>query len=164
MGECAARAAAKEFGHVAWFPNYSAAVRGGYCECFVIYADEPIASPVLSQVQTVVVADPIQLKASEDRVRPGGTLIVESTGLKQEVTRKDIKVVKVPALEQARAAGNARGANFIMLGWYVGLTGIIPPARVEQDLEARFGSNRAVLDSNLKAFRMGLEASTKKSK
>ena len=158
IGECVARAASKAYEHVVWFPNYSAAVRGGSCECFVIYSDEAIASPVLSQVQTVVVLDPAQVKASEPRVRPGGTLIVESGGLSQEVERNDITLVRVPALEQARASGNARGSNFIILGRYIAATKLIEPALVEQDLEARFGNNREVLAANLGSFRMGLDS------
>jgi 2-oxoglutarate ferredoxin oxidoreductase subunit gamma len=159
IGECVARAAAKAYRNVVWFPNYSAAVRGGSCECFVIFSDEPIASPVLSQVQTVVVLDPAQVKASEPRVRTGGTLIVESTGLSQEVERRDIAVLKVPALELARASGNARASNFIILGRYVSATRVIEPGLVEEDLATRFGGSREVLTSNLKAFRMGFEGS-----
>ena len=62
VGEFVAEAATKEYEHVVWFPNYSAAVRGGPCECFVIYSNEEIASPVLSKVQTVVVLDPAQFQ------------------------------------------------------------------------------------------------------
>jgi 2-oxoglutarate ferredoxin oxidoreductase subunit gamma len=159
-GECTARAATKAYEHVVWFPNYGAAVRGGPCECFVIFSDEPIASPVLSQVQTVVVLDPAQLKASEKRVRPGGKLIVESTGLSENAERKDITVIKVAALEQARASGNPKGANFILLGRYIGTTNLISPALVEKDLEARFGGNKEALASNLLAFRQGLGSVT----
>jgi 2-oxoglutarate ferredoxin oxidoreductase subunit gamma len=158
-GECTARAALETFEHVVWFPNYSAAVRGGACECFVIYSDEAIASPVLSRVQTVVVLDPSQLKSSEERVRPGGVLIVDSTGLRDKVERKDITVIAVPATEQARAIGNPRGANFIILGRYIGTTGLLDPALIEKDLKARFGSNAEVLASNIRAFRAGLEVS-----
>lgn len=153
VGEFVAEAANREYEHVVWFPNYSAAVRGGPCECFVIYSDEDIASPVLSRVQTVVVLDPAQLKACEERVRPGGTLIVESAGLQDEAARNDITVLEVPAIETARAMGNPRGANLIMLGVYVGACHLISPQLVEKDLEARFGDKAG---PNLKAFQQGL--------
>jgi len=156
-GECTVRAAIEKYEHLVWFPNYSSAVRGGPCECTVVFSDEAIASPVLSRVQTVVVLDPAQLKASESRVRAGGTLITESTGLTDDVTRKDITVVKVAALEQARAAGNVRGTNFIILGWYIGTTGLLEPELVEKYLGTKFGGNKKALESNLQAFRMGLE-------
>jgi len=162
-GECTARAALQAYEHVVWFPNYSAAVRGGACECFVIFSDDEIASPVLSQVQSVVILDPAQLKASEERVRPGGVLIIESTGLKDRTARKDITVITVPAQEQARAMGNPRGANFIILGKYIGVSKLLDPALVEKDLESRFGNNAEVLAANLKAFRMGLQSGVKVS-
>ncbi len=156
VGECTVRAAAQAYENLVWFPNYSSAVRGGPCECTVIFSDDDIASPVLSSADAVVVLDPAQLKAGEARVRSGGTLIVESTGLKDEATRDDITVIKVPALEQARAEGNPRGTNFIILGWYIGLTGLLQPALVEAYLETKFKG--AALESNRKAFHLGLAA------
>ncbi len=162
-GECTVQAARKAYEHLVWFPNYSAAVRGGPCECTVVFSDEAIASPVLSRVQTVVVLDPAQLAASEKRVRPGGTLIVESTGLTESATRDDITVIEVPALQQARDAGNVRGTNFILLGWYVGTTGLIDPALVEEYLNTKFGGNAKAAASNVEAFRMGLAACAAKN-
>lgn len=158
VGECTVQAAKQTYENLVWFPNYSSAVRGGPCECTVVFSDEAISSPVLSQAQTVVVLDPAQLGASEKRVRPGGTLIVESTGLTEKAERKDITVIEVPALQQARDAGNVRGTNFIILGWYVGTTGLIEPALVEEYLVTKFGANTAALASNQEAFRLGLAA------
>lgn len=157
VGELAALAANTVYEHVVWFPNYSAAVRGGPCYCYVIYSDERIASPVLSRLQTVVVLDPAQLKTCEGRVRPGGTLIVESTGLQEKVEREDITVIEVPALENARSTGNPRGANFILLGAYVGATQLLSPELIEKELEARFSGSAEVLSSNMEAFRHGLK-------
>ncbi len=154
VGELAALAANAVYEHVVWFPNYSAAVRGGPCYCYVIYSDEEIASPVLSKLQTVVVLDPVQLKVGEGRVRPGGNLIVESTGLQEKVEREDIRVIEVPALEDARAIGNPRGANFIILGAYIGITQLLSPELIEGDLESRFGDKAG---PNLEAFRYGLK-------
>ena len=157
VGEFVAQAANAEYEYVVWFPNYSAAVRGGPCDCYIIYSDEEIASPVLSRLQTVVVLDPLRLKDTENRVRPGGTVIIESSGLKDKVERDDVTVIEVPALENARAMGNPRGANFILLGVYVGTTKLISPDIIEKDLEARFGGNVEVLSSNREAFRHGLK-------
>ncbi len=157
VGELAALAANAMYEHVVWFPNYSAAVRGGPCYCYVIYSDQRIASPVLSRLQTVVVLDPAQSKACEDRVRPGGTIIVESTGLRETVKRKDITVIEVPALQDARAMGSARGANFLLLGVYIGTAQLLPPELIERELEARFAGSAEVLSSNMEAFRHGLK-------
>ena len=157
VGEFVALAANTVYEHVVWFPNYSAAVRGGPCYCYVIYSDEEIASPVLSKLQTVVVLDPVQLKACEGRVRPGGLLIVESTGLPEKIEREDITVIEVPALENARAMGSARGANFILLGVYIGSTELLSAELIERQLEARFAGSAEVLSSNVEAFRHGLK-------
>ncbi len=155
-GEILAQAANTAFEHVVWFPNYSGAVRGGPSECSVIFSDEEIASPVLSRLQAVVLLDPSQLKAYEDRVRPGGMLIVESAGLQQDAARDDITTIKVPALESARAMGNHRGANFILLGVYIKSAKLIPPELIEKALAAKRGDNTKARWLNLAAFRHGL--------
>lgn len=156
-GELLVRAASQQYEHVVWFPNYSTAVRGGPCECTVIFSDEEIAAPVLSKAQVVVVLEPTQLKTFEGRVRPGGTIIVESTGLQSKVARKDVTVIKVPALETARAMGNPLGSNLILLGAYTGAAKLVAPEFIEKELEARFGDRAEVLALNMEAYRHGLK-------
>ena len=157
IGEILSQAANMFYENVVFFPNYSAAVRGGTCECTVIFADEKIASPVLSKAQVVVILDPSQLKTFEERVRTGGTVIVESTGLCDKVGRRDITVIEVQALKVARAMGNPVVSNFILLGAYIKLTNLVSPQLVEKELETRFGDKVEALSLNIEAFHQGLK-------
>ena len=156
-GELLIRAATGTYKNVVFFPNYGGAVRGGPSECTAIFSDMEIASPVLSRVQIVVILEPSQLKQFEGRVRPEGTIIIESKGLQEKVGRGDITVIEVPALETARSLGNPLSSNLILLGAYIGLTELILPQSIESELEEKFGHNAEILSVNRKAFRKGLE-------
>jgi 2-oxoglutarate ferredoxin oxidoreductase subunit gamma len=66
-------------------------------------------------------------------------------------------VIHVPARELATEAGTDRAANFVMLGAYVGATGVVDPSAVEEQIEKEFtGSKARHVPANVGAFRAGL--------
>jgi len=156
-GTLLAEAASSKYKNVTWFPSYAISKRGGLCECTVIFSNDEIASPLLSQADGVIVAEAAQFKDFEGRVRPGGTMIVEKTGLESKAERKDIRVIEVQAIETAISlSGTSRGANLVLLGAFVGVTQIISPELIKQQLKEAFASNEKVLKGNLEAFDQGL--------
>jgi len=156
-GQLLSGAALQVFNHVSYLPSYMDAMRGGLCECTVIFSDEEIASPILDQAQTVMIFDSSQFKVFESRVRPGGVIIIESAGLKDEPQRKDFRLVPISGLEIAVNMGSSVINNLILLGVYVGLVKSIPAELVEEELEKRYGPREAILKRNREAFRQGLE-------
>jgi 2-oxoglutarate ferredoxin oxidoreductase subunit gamma len=112
-----------------------------------------------------------QLPFFEERVRPGGVVILESTGLKAKLERKDLRLFEMPAIEIAASMGSTLVAGMILLGAYVQATNIFPPEFIERELEARFGivetgvravGKDALLTQNVEAFRRGLELAKRK--
>jgi 2-oxoglutarate ferredoxin oxidoreductase subunit gamma len=156
-GQLLSGAALQAYKHVSYLPSYMEAMRGGLCECTVIFSDEEIASPILDQAQTVMILDGSQFKAFESRVRPGGVIIIESAGLRDEPQRKDFKLLPVSGLEIAVSMGSSVINNLILLGIYVGLIKAVPAELVEKELEERYGLREAILKQNREAFRQGLE-------
>lgn len=167
IGDLLAKAALKKYKHIVWFPSYATAMRGGESECCIIFSDEKIPSPIIYRSGTVVVLGAWRIKAFEDRVHPGGLMIIDTTGVKDEhkVVRTDIRVEYVPAMEAAIRIGNVRNANLVMLGAYVEMTKAIPAQLLLDEIEERFGGKgREELVSACKqAFEegMGLIASRK---
>jgi len=156
-GTLLAQAATNEYKNVTWFPSYAISKRGGFVECTVVFSNDDIASPLLSQAYGVIVAEAAQFKAFEDRVRPGGTMIVEKTGLESKAERKDIRIIEVPAIETAISiSGTSRGANLVLLGAFVGVTQIISPELIKQQLKEAFTGKEKVLAGNLEVFDKGL--------
>jgi len=159
-GQVLAWAALRRYEHVSYLPSYGGLRRGGLSECTVILSDEEIASPILEQVQTVILFDGPQLKAFESRVRPGGIMLAESTGLVDKPDRKDFKLLPVSGLEIAISMGDSLINNLIMLGVYIELSKAMPVKIIKEELERKYGGREAVLRRNKEAFERGLELAT----
>jgi 2-oxoglutarate ferredoxin oxidoreductase subunit gamma len=154
-GRLLASAALVSHEHVSWMPAYGEAMRGGLSECTVILSHDAIASPILDVSEAVLMLDSSQLKAFEQRVRPGGIMIVEKAGLKEKPAREDIRVVTVSGMEVAMGLGSLQVTNLVMLGAYMGLVKPISPQLIEDELQRKYGERG--LERNAKAFRVGME-------
>ena len=164
--EILARAAIPEYGHVVWFPYYGAQQRGGQSQCFVTFSEEEIASPYVARPEAVIALEQSVFKLVEGLVHPDGLLITESLGLTKEAERKDVKVLKIPAIQTAIEIGEKRAANFVLLGAYVGAMKCLPSEAVEAIIEERFGkepgqtfgatARSKKASFNTEAFRRGL--------
>ncbi|MDD5094589.1 MAG: 2-oxoacid:acceptor oxidoreductase family protein [Dehalococcoidia bacterium] len=162
-GQMLTQVALKDFPHVLYFPSYGTEMRGGTSECTVVLSESPIGSPVLTQSNVLVIFDITQLQAFENRIKPGGLLILESSTLENgqnPTTRKDIKTLNVPALKIAGELGDIRTISQVLLGAYVQATGVMPADVIEVKLKERFTEKglTKVIDINIKAFREGLKA------
>lgn len=166
LGTLIARAGLRKYEHATRFPNFSAYMRGGPCECTVILSQTPILSPVVANGDVLLILNNSQLPFFERRVRPGGVIIVESTGLKTKLESQDLRLLEIPAIQIAANMGSSLVSNMILLGAYVQATNIFPPEFIERQLEARFGivetgvtalGKETLLAQNMDAFRRGLE-------
>ena len=161
-GTLLAEAATTRYNNVTWFPSYAISKRGGLTECTVVFSDEEIASPLLSQAWAVIVGEAAQFTDFERRVRPGGTMIIEQAGLNTRAKRKDIKVIKVPAIETAIGiSSTSLGATLVLLGALVKAAQIVPPDLIKQQIEKSFAGKEQVMQANLKAFEAGLKSKPK---
>ncbi len=157
-GQLLAWAAFQQYEYVSWLPSYGVQPRGGLSECTVIFSNEKIKSPILDQAQAVMLFDGSQLKVMEPRVRYGGLMIVDKSGLREEKERKDIKLLVSPAIEIAiDSFGGPAASNLIHLGTFIRVTEAVPAELIEQEMEKRFGRKESVLTRNKEAFRRGLE-------
>ena len=121
----------------------------------VIFSNHEIACPLVAQGDALVILENSQLKPYEGRVRKGGLLILESTGLKEKVGREDIEIIQIPAVEIATGMGDPLVSGMILLGAYIRASGILPPEFIEKE---------SLLIHNLEAFRKGVEMAARRSK
>jgi len=166
VGTLIARAGLRKYEYATRFPNFSAFMRGGPCECTVILSRTPILSPLVARGDVLLILNNSQIPFFEERVRPGGVIILEGTGLKTKVGRKDVRSFEIPAIEIAASMGGTLVSNMILLGAYVQATNILSPEFIERELEVRFGivetgvralGKETLLAQNVEAFRRGLE-------
>ena len=103
--------------NVLFYPSYGSEMRGGTANCTVKISDKLIASPVSKHPDILFTMNTPAIDKFEDRLKPGGLLLVNSSIVPEERKyREDIKVVKIPATDIAAEVKNPKGANLVMLG------------------------------------------------
>jgi 2-oxoglutarate ferredoxin oxidoreductase subunit gamma len=142
---------------VSFFPFYGAEKRGGISRASVIVSSEEIASPLVTKANSAVVMDENSLSVCEETLEPGGLLILNSSLVRSEPKRGDIRVRRIPATKIAEGLGDGRAANAVMLGALAGFTGAIRLSAVNEALEANFGeAKRKLIDLNAAAIKAGM--------
>jgi 2-oxoisovalerate ferredoxin oxidoreductase beta subunit len=111
--------------HSTWLPSYGPEMRGGTAHCHVNISDRPIGSPLVSEPDVLIAMNLPSLDKFEDDVKAGGLILVNSSLIKRRVKRKDIEAVYIPATEIADGLGMTKVANVVILGAYLGLTGLL---------------------------------------
>jgi 2-oxoglutarate ferredoxin oxidoreductase subunit gamma len=158
MGTLLSYSAMVEGKHTTFFPSYGAEMRGGTANCSVVVSDDEIASPVVNQPDCIVAMNIASLEKFEGRVKPGGTIFVNSSLVDRKVERDDVDEVRIPANDIAEELGNARAANMVILGGLLKKTGAVKVDAVIGCLEKVLSERAmALLDLNKKALRRGFE-------
>jgi 2-oxoglutarate ferredoxin oxidoreductase subunit gamma len=157
-GQLLCKAAVKKRHLVTWAPTYGQEKRGGRTMCQVVISDE-VGSPVISEADIVLVMDEKSLQDFEGRVKASGYLIVNSSLVKTQPTRTDIKVAPVPVTEMAERIGNTKTANMVALGAFARYFGFIPLKDLQAELESVFVDKPKVLELNKAAMQAGFDYS-----
>ena len=104
------------------------------------------------------VADELPQVRFEDKVVPGGVIIVNSSLIERKVTRSDVKAYYIPANDLAIRCGTARAANIVMYGAINSHCKILQPESVHKGLEYAFKKKPRLIPMNEVAYRAGFEA------
>ena len=143
--------------YVTFFPSYGAEQRGGTANCYVVISDELIGAPLGDAMDDLVVLNAPSLNKFLYKLKPGGTLYINSSIVKDAVSRQDIKIVTAPVTELALEMGNAKVLNIIMLGVYIGYTDTIPEDVALTTIVKQLGKKAELISLNEQAFARGLE-------
>ena len=144
--------------HVTYLPAYGAEMRGGTANCTVAIADEEIASPVASEPNYLVVMNSPSLFTFQNKVTTGGTILLNSSIIKDEPHRHDVKVFRIPCADMAQELGNIRVSNTIMMGAFIKISGVVSPDIYFKSLETIMGSKKkSLVELNRKAFTAGYD-------
>lgn len=143
---------------VCWIPSYGPEMRGGTANCSVLISDEEIHSPVINQADAGIVLNQPSYDKFLARIKPGGTLVVNSSIIDTTQTRDDIKIVAVPATELANEIGNASMANMVCLGALLPVLSLIDLDSVKKAMDEVIGKKKPELyELNVAAIRKGLD-------
>ncbi len=125
MGKILAYAGLMDDKEVTWMPSYGPEQRGGTANVTVIISDKSISSPVLDTFDTAVVLNQQSLDKFESKVKPGGTLIYDPSGIHRLPERTDIKIVAVDAMTASIELKNSKTYNMILLGALLKLRSVV---------------------------------------
>jgi 2-oxoglutarate ferredoxin oxidoreductase subunit gamma len=144
--------------HVTWFPSYGPEMRGGTAHCTVILSDDEIGSPIVKNPSAAIVMNIPSLEKYEQLVEVGGVLVVNTSLIDREPTRKGIDIIKVPANEIAEELGETRLANLVLTGALIERLGVLSIDQVGSSLGVHIPEHRRnLLEANLEALKRGAE-------
>jgi 2-oxoglutarate ferredoxin oxidoreductase subunit gamma len=157
LGKLFADSAVLEGNNAIFLPSYGPAMRGGTANCTIITSDKEIGSPVITSPKNVVVFNLPSYNMFESSVKPGGTLIINSSLVKEKSKRTDIKIIYVDANEIAEEKAMAKATNIVLLGVLMKATGAFNPETTKKAIKNYLGEKKAKFyDVNIKAFEAGL--------
>jgi len=150
--------------NVAWFPFYGPEMRGGTAGCIVVVSDDEIGSPIVGSPHAAVVMNEPSLVKWAPRVRPGGTLVVNSSLTTTRVERTNIRLLEIPASDLAAEIGNDRVANMVAVGALIAATGVLPMEAVEAAIAETLGPGKErFVEPNRDALRRGAALAAERS-
>lgn len=142
-----------------FLPEYGPEQRGGSAKCTVVVNETEIISPLTGKADTLIIMNEQAYKKFGKSINEGGIMIANTSRITSDLTRDDIKVVKVPADDIAVELGNVKCANIILIGALIGSgAGIITEEAMLASLKVKFASKKPeVLALNEKALAKGIE-------
>ena len=159
IGKFLAMACMLDGKHVSWLPSYGPEMRGGTANCSVIISDEDVASPMVDMADVIVAMNLPSLDKFENKVRPGGLLIVNNSIIDRKVERTDIDVVYCNAMHIAEEVNNPKGANVAILGALMGKAPIVSLDKMMEAIKIELGEKKLrFLEGNKAALMAGMES------
>ena len=159
IGKFLAMACMLDGKHVSWLPSYGPEMRGGTANCSVIVSDDDVASPMVDLADCVVAMNLPSLDKFEDHVKPGGTLVINSSIIERKSKRTDITVVYCDAMKLADEVGNPKGANVAILGALLEKEPVVSVDKMMEAIKIELGERKLkFLEGNKKALLAGMEA------
>jgi 2-oxoglutarate ferredoxin oxidoreductase subunit gamma len=158
MGKIMAYSAVMQDMEVSWMPSYGPEMRGGTANVTVIISDERISSPIIRNFDTAIILNQQSLDKFEESVKPGGMLIYDSNGITRHPERKDIKIYRVDAAEEAGRMKSPKTFNMIVLGGFLKVKPVIRLENVIKGLRKSLPERyHNLIPMNEKALERGME-------
>lgn len=158
MGKILAYSAIMQDLEVTWMPSYGPEMRGGTANVCVIVSDRKISSPIITRYDTAIILNQQSLDKFEDKVKPGGLLVYDPSGITRLPERKDITVCSIDAIDVAAEIGNSKVYNMAVLGAYLKMKPFVKMENVVKGLEKSIPARYAdMIQKNRDAIEKGME-------
>lgn len=141
---------------VSWLPSYGPEMRGGTCNCSVIFSDKKIGSPIVSNPDILIAMNLPSLDKFESAAVSGAKIFVDSSLIDRKVGRDDVEAYYIPATRIASDENLSGLANMIMIGHMIKKTGIMTFENVERAMKKLVPAKKQnLIELNIKAVELG---------
>jgi Pyruvate/2-oxoacid:ferredoxin oxidoreductase gamma subunit len=154
-----ARGATLEGRHVMLFGVYGGAMRGMNTDGTVVVGDAPLQSPPLvSHAWSAIAMHDRYWVPVVPKVRSGGLVLVNDATFESPLDEARYRVLRVPATEVAAEIGNELSASLVMVGAFVGITGLVGVDATVEGMRQSIPSYRSQhIVANEHAIRTGFD-------
>jgi len=156
LGQLLAESAMRSNYYTTWLPSYGPEMRGGTANCHVNISEKRIGSPMVADSDVLIAMNLPSLDKFEDEVRKEGVIFVNSSLIERKVKRTDVETIYVPATEIADELGQTKVANVVMLGAYLGISGLLSTESVMAAAESAI-KRKEFMDINREALTRGID-------
>lgn len=132
---------------------YGPEARGGAARSDVVISDEPVDYPFVTEADVLAVLFPEAYSKFRPMLKPGGILIVDSGLVK--VPDDEQNVHRIPATQIADEVGNRLARNVVILGFLVGITGVVSRDAMVEAI--RKAMKPKIVELNIEALDAGIE-------
>ena len=148
--------------NVTWYPCYGAEMRGGTVNCEVVVSDTEVSSVHKSDCDYALVLNQQSFDRFVNNIKPGGTIIANSTLVAETRPREDIRYVFAPMGKLANDLGTSKITNVVSLGVLSSVVDFISKNALKHAIEKVLeGKKKDLLPLNMKALESGSDLITK---
>ncbi len=159
LGVLLAEAAMLTGKEVTWIPSYGPEMRGGTANCHVVIKNGKISNPSVDRPDILIAMNQPSLEKFEKDVVPGGLIIIDTTLIKKDVSRKDVEVLAIPFSDIAdKELKNTKVTNSLIIGALIGKTGMLDKTSLFDAFKTHI-TRENLIEINKKALEKGLTLS-----
>lgn len=156
IGQLFAKACMNEGLNVTWSPAYGAEMRGGTVNCTVCMSDDEVACAFVDEPENVIALNGPSFEKFEKKIKSGGTMVVNSSLVKNVPSRQDIIYKFVPMTDIAHKAGHEKMANIVSLGAFIKTFPVVSKESIISIMKNTLtGKKASMLEGNIQAFEKG---------
>lgn len=160
-GRILAYAAIDSGRHVTWISSFMPEKQGGGTNCTILLGDKPVMIPMTVEPDVAIVLNEPSFESYHLMVRPGGTLVINSSMIHCRSWREDVDVVYVPANTLALAHGSTEMLNMAAVGAMLARHLSLPITAVEDAFKQHLPCAKSeLLKANLRVLHGGFRAAT----
>jgi 2-oxoglutarate ferredoxin oxidoreductase subunit gamma len=140
--------------HATMIQSFGPEARGSACSATLALSDDEVLYPYIARPDIFVVMSGEGYEKYRDELKEAGTLVYEKD-LVHPTLKDGQPSFGVPSTRIAESLGRSIVQNIVMLGFFAGVTTVIPRAAMREAVESSVPSGTEKL--NLAAFDKGME-------